>query len=59
MEYGLFSLSDSEPVDALEVHVLAHAYDAAWRALHLCEPAGQHIIENLGIAIDFGPRVTH
>jgi hypothetical protein len=59
MEYALFSLSDSEPIDAVEAHVLARAYDAAWRALHRCEPAGQHVIENLGIAIDFGPRVTH
>lgn len=59
MEYGLFSLTDSEPVDALEAHVLALAYDAAWRALYRCEPAGQHVIEGLGLAIDFGPRVSH
>ena len=59
MDYSLFRLCDSEPIDALEAHVLALAYDAAWRALHLCEPAGQHVIEHLGIAIDFGPRVTH
>jgi hypothetical protein len=59
MEYGLFRLSDNEPIDALEAHVLAHAYDAAWRALYLCEPVGQHVIEDLGLAIDFGPRVTH
>jgi len=59
MEYGLFNLSDSEPVDAFEAHVLALAYDVAWRALHQCEPAGKHVIENLGLTIDFGPRVTH
>ena len=56
MDYRLFRLRDSEPVDALEAHVLVRAYDAAWRALYLCDPAGQHIIESLGLAIDFGPR---
>ena len=55
MDYRLFRLGDSEPVDALEAHVLARAYDAAWRALYLCEPTGQHVIESLGLAIDFGP----
>ena len=43
------------PIDTLEAHVLARAYDAAWRALYLCEPVGQHAIESLGLAIDFGP----
>jgi hypothetical protein len=59
MEYRLSSLCDSEPIDATEAHVLALAYDAAWRALHLCAPVGQHVIEPLGLAIDFGPRVIH
>ena len=59
MKYGLFRLSDSEPVDAFEAHVLVLAYEAAWRALRRCEPVGQHVIENLDIAIDFGARVTH
>ena len=59
MEYRLSSLCDSEPVDAMEAHVLALAYESAWRALHQCAPSGQHVIENLDLAIDFGPRVTH
>jgi len=59
MEYRLSSLCDGEPVDATEAHVLALAYDAAWRALHLSAPAGQHVIEPLDLAIDFGPRDTH
>ena len=54
MDYRLFRLCDSEPMDALEAHVLARAYVAAWRALYLCEPFGQHAIESLGLAIDFG-----
>lgn len=59
MEYRLSSLCDSEPIDAMEAHVLALAYDAAWRALHLTAPVGQHVIESLDLQIDFGPRVTH
>lgn len=62
MDYSLFRLCDSGPVDALEAHVLARAYHAAWCALYLCEPVGQHTIESLGVAIDFGPyasRVRH
>jgi hypothetical protein len=35
MGYRLFRLCDSEPVDALEAHVLARAYEAAWRAPYL------------------------
>jgi len=46
-------------IEATEAHVLALAYDAAWRALHLSAPVGQHVIEPLDLAIDFGARVTH
>jgi hypothetical protein len=56
MDYRLFRLRDREPVDALEAHVLARAYLAAWRVLYLCEPVGQHALESLGLAIDFGGR---
>jgi hypothetical protein len=55
MDYTLFRLRDSEPIDALEAHVLARAYHAAWRSLYRCEPVGHHVIERLGLAIDFGP----
>ena len=54
MHYSLFRLCDSEPIETLEGLVLARAYEAAWRALHRCEPVGQHAIESLGLAIDFG-----
>ena len=54
MDYQLFRLSDSSPVEALEAHVLVRAYVDAWRALYLCEPFGEHTIESLGLAIDFG-----
>ena len=55
MNYSLFRLRNSEPIETLETLVLARAYDAAWRALYRCEPVGQHVIEGLGLAIDFGP----
>ena len=54
MDYILFRLEDGTRIDTLEVHVLARAYADAWRALYLCEPVGQHAIESLGLAIDFG-----
>ena len=53
MDYSLSRLCDSEPVNALEAHVLARAYREAWRALYVCEPVGRHTIESLGLAIDF------
>jgi hypothetical protein len=56
MDYRLFRLRDSEPLESLEGLVLARAYEAAWRALHRCEPVGEHVIESLGLAIDFGPH---
>jgi hypothetical protein len=56
MDYSLFRLSNSEPIETLEAHVLVRAYVAAWRALYLCEPSGEHAIESLGLAIDFGRR---
>ena len=55
MEYRLSNLCDSEPIDALEAHVLARAYGEAWSAFYLCDPVGQHVIKGLDLAIDFGP----
>ena len=54
IDYILFRLDDGARIDTLEVHVLARAYADAWRALYLCEPVGQHAIDSLGLAIDFG-----
>jgi hypothetical protein len=58
MDYSLSRLRDSEPIDALEAHVLARAYGDAWFAFFLCEPVGHHVIEGLDLAIDFGPGVS-
>jgi hypothetical protein len=59
MNYTLIRLADNEPIETLEGLVLARAYEAAWRALHECEPVGQHTIESLGVAIDFGSHAGH
>jgi hypothetical protein len=59
MDYRLICVPDGEPVNALEAHVMARAYAAAWRVLFRCEPVGRHVIESLGLAIDFGHRVYH
>jgi len=56
MDYRVFRLRDGDPIEALEAHVLARAYVDAWRALYLCEPIGEHAIDSLGLAIDFGRR---
>ena len=58
-DYSLFRLCDRQPIDALEAHVLARAYGEAWYALYLCEPAGQHVIKGLDLAIHYVPRITH
>ena len=56
MDYVLFRLHDGDRIDTLEAHVLARAYLDAWRALYLCDPIGEHSLENLGLGIDFGRR---
>jgi hypothetical protein len=55
MDYRVFRLCDHQRIDILEAYVLARAYDATWRSLYLCEPVGQHTMQALGLAIDFGP----
>jgi hypothetical protein len=54
MDYSLYRSLDREPVDALEAHVLARAYRAAWRALRSSEPRHRHLIGSLDLVIDFG-----
>ena len=45
-----------EPLDTLEMHVLARAYRAAWRSLHARDPVSRHVIEGLDVMIVFGNR---
>jgi hypothetical protein len=53
MGYRLYSNSTGEPFDTVEMHVLAKAYRAAWRAVHGSEPAHCHILTGLDLLIDF------
>jgi len=43
-----------EPLDTLELHVLARAYRAAWRSIHAGDPMGWHVIDSLHVMIVFG-----
>ena len=54
MGYTIYSQSGMEPLDSLQLHVLARAYGVAWRAVRGCEPSGLHVIEALDLAIVFG-----
>jgi hypothetical protein len=56
LEYSIYSWPGMEPLDAIEMHVLARAYWAAWRSLHARDPAGRHVIASLDVVIVFGPR---
>ena len=55
MHYSLYTGSSHEAVDTVEMHVLARAYRAAWRAMWASEPAGPHLVNALDLIIDFGP----
>lgn len=56
VEYSIFACSSGEPLDALELHVLARAYHAAWRARFARDPVGRHALVSLGVAIVFTAR---
>jgi hypothetical protein len=49
--------SSGAVLDTVEMHVLARAYRAAWRALFAREPVGQHVIAPLDAVIVFYPGV--
>ena len=54
MTFRIFNHSNGEPLDTVEMHVLAKAYRAAWRSRFTHDPTGVHVIEALDVAIDFG-----
>lgn len=54
MAHRIVKQSTGEPLDALELHVLAKAYYAAWRRLNGSEPIHEHAIPSLDVLIDFG-----
>jgi hypothetical protein len=51
--YRIYFCSTRKPVDALPLHVLAHAYRRAWQFLHASDPQGKHVIEGLDLLIEF------
>ena len=53
MSYTMRSWSGDETVDTLAAHVLARAYQAAWRERHGNDPAGPHIMAGLDLIIEF------
>lgn len=61
MEFRTFGIPHREPIDTVEAYVLARAYRAVWRSLFDAEPVGEHVIEGLGLAIQYSPksRRTH
>ncbi|HKA45939.1 MAG TPA: hypothetical protein VKF40_28375 [Burkholderiales bacterium] len=54
MQYTMRSLSCGHAVETLEAHVLARAYESAWRARYGSEPSGPHVIAGLDLVIEFG-----
>jgi hypothetical protein len=54
MTFSLCNYYSGERLDTVELHVLAKAYRAAWRAQYQREPLGVHVIASLSLVIDFG-----
>src|SRR5262249_57076723 len=54
MQYTMRSLSCGHAVETLEAHVLARAYESAWRARYGRGPSGPHVIAGLDLAVEFG-----
>ena len=48
--------SSGEALDAVEMHVLARAYRAAWRSLFARDPVGAHVIAALDAVFVFYPE---
>ena len=53
MNYRTFKKSSRKRLDALELHLLARAYYAAWWRVHNSEPILEHAIPSLDLLIDF------
>jgi len=53
IDYRAYTYSSGEPLDAVEMHVLARAYRAAWRALFARDPVGAHTIPGLDVLFVF------
>jgi hypothetical protein len=53
VEYVIFSCASGEPLDTVDMRVLARAYRAAWRSRFARDPAGPHVIPALDALIFF------
>jgi hypothetical protein len=53
MEYSIFTNSTGEPLDTVDMHVLARAYRAAWRSHFAQDPAGPHALRELDVLFVF------
>jgi len=51
--YIIFRHSTGEPLDTVEMHVLARAYRATWRSLFASDPLGPHVIAPLDVLFVF------
>ena len=58
MQYVIRSLSGQDCLETVEGHVLARAYQSAWRALHGHEPVGKHVIPELDLIIEYFEGAT-
>jgi hypothetical protein len=56
MEYRIFTHSTGEPLDTVDMHVLARAYRTAWRSVFACEPSGPHVLRALDVQMLFSPQ---
>jgi hypothetical protein len=54
LEHSIFMRSSMEPIDSLEMHVLARAYRAAWRSIHARDPVDRHVLDGLDVVIIYG-----
>jgi hypothetical protein len=53
MQYSVYTHSTGEPLDAVDMHVLARAYRAAWRCMFLRDPVGPHVLRALDVMFVF------
>jgi hypothetical protein len=56
LDHSIYSWPGMDPLDTLELHVLARAYRTAWRSIHVRDPMGWHVIDSLHVMIAFGTR---
>jgi hypothetical protein len=53
VNYRVMKRGSYEHLDAIELHLLARAYCAAWKRLHGSEPIHEHVLPSLDLVIYF------